>query len=670
MGRFGEVQRKKILRDSRIGMWRIEMEEGKPPRFYADEVMDELLGASETMTAEERFLFHRKKIHPEDQKLFEEYANRLMTERTEIVYRYIHPISGEMFVRCAGARDESIQAYVSIEGTHQDISDTVRLEKNNMAEQRLAKINNSLRRRQELQDDYYRKLLDIQNCGVMAYTLPGHRMIHMNAEALRMYDLKSIDEAQKNLGFVLKDVYYPDPGTIDQLKQLRTRNGSVDYECVLRKGKENECHILAKTKVVQLPNGETAVVTAFLDISDMITLKNALKKAEAGSRAKSAFLFAMSHDLRTPMNAIIGYAELIETHWGEQECTKKYLHKLREASQFLLSLIGNILELSRIESGKESLHEEPWNLLNINETLDVVMDGDISPKQLTMNRSIQVRHTDIICDAMKMREIIMNLLSNAIKYTPTGGTVGITIEELPSEQEGYALYRTTVSDTGIGIGKEYIPHLFEAFSRERSSSESGIKGTGLGLSIVKSFTELMHGTIEVESKLGKGTKFILTIPHRIASPEEIAFREKADDTEQVKASLAGKRVLLAEDNELNAEITMTILEDAHLQAELAKNGEQAIEMLKKAPVGYYDLILMDIQMPVLNGYEASAKIRRLPDEQAKIPIIAMTANAFEEDRQAAFKAGMDDYVVKPVEIGTLLSTMAKTLKKQRIVNIP
>lgn len=654
-----EVNIKEILRASRMGMWRVEIEEGKPPRFYADEVMDELLGIDREITPEERFVFHRSRIYPEDMRLFQEYSDKLTEARTEIVYRYIHPVSGAMFVRCGGERDTSVTEYVAVTGIHQDISETVRIEKEKEAERRLAELNDSLRKEKLRQDIYYKELLDIENCGVLAYTMPGHKVIHMNAEALRMYGIESVEAAQRELGPLLRQVYYPDSDVLNQLKKLRNEDDMVDYECIIGKGKANECHALAKTKVVHIPTGERAVLTTFVDVSDMVMLKNALRRAEEGSRAKSSFLFAMSHDLRTPMNAIIGYAELMEAHWGEKEVTTNYLQKLKGASQFLLALIGNVLEIARIESGKETLTEAPWNLMKLEETLDILLDGEISRKQLTVNRNVNIRHANVYCDALKIREIIMNLLSNAVKYTSEGGKIVLDIEEKPSARDGFMTLQIRVSDNGIGISKEYVPYIFDAFTRERSSSESGIIGTGLGLRIVKSFVDLMNGDISVKSEPGKGTCFTVEISCR-KIPEEELQQQMEEQPENV--SLAGRRLLLAEDNGLNAEIAMTILQDADAEVELAADGKIAVDKLKDVPVGYYDAILMDIQMPNMNGYEATKAIRKLTDERAKMPIIAMTANAFEEDRQAALAAGMDDYVAKPVEISERFRTIMKNLK--------
>ena len=313
--------------------------------------------------------------------------------------------------------------------------------------------------------------------------------------------------------------------------------------------------------------------------------------------------------------------------------------------------------MSRIESGKETLHETVWDIRKLNGTLDVLLENEITRKCLKVTRHIDITHQNVLCDTMKLREILMNLMSNAVKYTPTYGSVDVNIEELSAAEPNHMLLRIAVADSGIGINKEYIPHLFEAFSRERNTSESGIMGTGLGLRIVKSFVELMNGTVTVESTQGKGSCFTVEIPLKLA----LAENSKPNEQQKPEISLKGKRILLVEDNALNAEITLTILSDAGIQVEIAENGEIALYMLRTADAGYYDLIIMDIQMPVMNGYQAAKMIRKLPDSRSKIPIIAMTANAFEEDRRAAFEAGMNGYAAKPIEIEKLMRIIAETI---------
>ncbi len=594
-----DIDATKILQASRTGLWRLEFEGGQLVRLYADALSDELFGISTSVSPEERLQIFSSRIHPDDQALFQDYIEKLSETHTEIVYRYIHPESGEMIVRCGGVKERSNGDCTSIIGTHQDISDLVRLEKGKVAERRLVEQNLTLKKEQAVQENYYQELLDAQNCGLLVYTLPGHRIVHMNAEALRMYGMKNTHQAQEHLGSMLRGIYYPDPGTSAALHRLRDEDIVVDYECILNKGSSIECHIMAKTKTLLLPNGARAAMTTFLDVSDMMMLRKALQRAEEGSRAKSAFLFAMSHDLRTPMNAIIGYADLIEAHWDDKDASWGYLRKLKDASRFLLALIGNVLEVSRIESGKESLKEAPWDLRKLSETLDVLLESDIERKHLHITRHLDLPHPYVLCDAMKLREILMNLLSNAVKYTPAGGQISLGVEELPSDEAGKIRCRIRVADTGIGIAEEYIPHLFEAFSRERDSSESGILGTGLGLRIVRSFLDLMGGNIQVTSSPGQGSCFTAEIPLRLASEAELTQSTTALPPD---FSLAGRRILLAEDNALNAEITATILSDAQATVETADDGATALAMLQAAPAGYYDLILMDIQMPHMNGY--------------------------------------------------------------------
>lgn len=660
---MNEEEMQDVLGASRIGLWEIVYEKDQRPRFYGDAVMNDLLGADDEMSPEQRYLFHRQHIHMDDWEMFQTYKDRLTELRTEIIYRYIHPVTGEMYVRCGGKKDESKKDVIRIIGYHQDISDIMRLENDKQTEQRLAEMNFSLRKERKLRQDYYQELLDVQNCGLMAYTLPERRLVHMNTEALRMYAVKDIEEAQVKLGDLVRNLHYPDPETKDKLRELRKEENAhktIEYEFVINQGTPKECHALGKSKIFVLPSGERAVVTTFLDVSRMVTLQNALKRAEEGSRAKSTFLFNMSHDLRTPMNAIVGYASLMEHHWEESEVAKDYLQKLKLASEFLFSIINNVLEMSRIESGKETLCESVCNVYDLNETIEVIVEELVREKSIKMENHISVEHQWILCDVLKLREILMNLIGNAIKYTPDGGRVRMQLREVPSDREDYAVFKIVVADNGRGIGKDYIPHLFEPFSRECSSSESGVVGTGLGLSIVKSLLDMMGGEIEVESELGKGTTITLTLAHKIVEEQGGLKKQVLEQIPDV-SRLKGKRILLAEDNELNAEISTTMLEDLGLLIEQAKDGQIALDMITNAREGYYDVVLMDIQMPNMDGYEATRRIRNLSGGKAQIPIIAMTANAFEEDRQEAFFAGMNGHVAKPVNIRILMETLLKMI---------
>ena len=391
-------------------------------------------------------------------------------------------------------------------------------------------------------------------------------------------------------------------------------------------------------------------------------LEKAVLEAKNANEAKTRFLFNMSHDIRTPMNAIIGFSELLEKHIDEKDKAIDYLGKIKSSSNFLLSLINYVLEMARIESGKLALKEEVGCVTELIESLTDVFEPGVKKKFITYSCETDIQHKYVIGDETKVREIFINIIGNSVKYTPEGGKISVSVKEEPFEKENYIAYRIIVEDNGIGMSKEYLPHIFEEFSREHTSTESKVTGTGLGLPIVKSLIDMMGGTIEVESQLGCGTKMNVVLPFELASEKQI-LEEKQKEKEKISDSILGKRVLLAEDNELNAEIAMTVLKENGLKAERAANGKQCMEMLKKMPEDYYDMILMDIQRPEMDGYEATRRIRNLDDARADIPIVAMTANAFEEDRQKALESGMNAHVSKPVDMNMLFKVMAQILKK-------
>ncbi len=391
------------------------------------------------------------------------------------------------------------------------------------------------------------------------------------------------------------------------------------------------------------------------------SFENAKIQAESANKAKSLFLFRMSHDIRTPMNAITGFTELLEKNLDNQEKARDYLEKIRNSNQVLLSLINNVLEVARIESGKVTLEETLCPTGSVTKEIVSIFAERMKQKDINFVSSIDTRTEYIFIDLVKLKEIFLNLVSNAFKYTPSGGTVSIDVKELQSSQEGFVKFQTRISDTGIGMSQEFLPHLFEQFSREKTVTEDKIEGTGLGMPIVKSLVELMDGTIDVESEVGKGTTFTLTFTHRVGHPEENSAENKHHiDFEFLK----GKKILLAEDNDLNAEIAIEILKEVGIQVERAEDGVICVEMLQKKPAFYYNMILMDIQMPNMDGYTATKTIRALDDPNKNgIPIVAMTANAFDEDRINALMAGMNEHVAKPVNINLLLETIQKVLRK-------
>lgn len=384
-------------------------------------------------------------------------------------------------------------------------------------------------------------------------------------------------------------------------------------------------------------------------------------EAQEASEAKTRFLFNMSHDIRTPMNAIMGFTELLNRNLDDQEKARGYLRKIQNASSLLLTIINQVLEMARIESGTVTLKLEATDLSALFHSVNTVFEADIQKKNIQYSEDAHVPHKFAYCDKTKLEEIYLNIVSNAIKYTPDGHAIRVEIHELPSEDKKKACYRFTCEDSGIGMSADYLPHIFDEFSREHTTTENKVVGTGLGLPIVKSLIEQMGGTIQVESTQGVGTKFTVDLTLTLASREEVYSSPEAS-AEAEHAKLRGRRILLAEDNDLNAEIAIELLGEKGLLIERAADGEECCTMLAQAPEGYYDLVLMDIQMPRMNGYEAAAKIRGMADvKKAGIPIIAMTANAFAEDRQAALDAGMNAHVAKPIDMAVLLPTLLRCL---------
>ena len=391
-------------------------------------------------------------------------------------------------------------------------------------------------------------------------------------------------------------------------------------------------------------------------------LEESMAAEQRANMAKRQFLFNMSHDIRTPMNAILGFTDLAAQNLGDENRLKDYLHKIRRSGDNLLSLINNVLEMSRIETGKQVVREVNCDTHEMVKSIIVSFDAEVRSKGINFVLDSDVKHTQLWVDPMLMRQVTVNLLSNAFKYTPKGGTVTYCLRELPSEREGYCRIKVVVKDTGIGISKEFLPHIFEQFEREHTKTESKVEGSGLGMSIVKRIIDLMGAEISIESEQGKGTTVTMIFEHRIAERPEKAKQQAAEKAAAVE--LAGRRILLAEDNDLNAEIALTVLRGAGMQVDRAADGAECVELLQKAAPRTYELILMDVQMPKVNGYEATRKIRALDDEAKRhIPIVAMTANAFAEDREKAQAAGMDDFLPKPVDVKKMMALLAKLLRR-------
>ena len=421
--------------------------------------------------------------------------------------------------------------------------------------------------------------------------------------------------------------------------------------------------------LVLLRKARKAEAVAKLAASDTKKLNDklevALKKAEDASLAKTRFLNNMSHDIRTPMNVILGYAQLMEDELNGKGMpeTLEHLEKLQQSGNLLLSIINNVLDMARIESGRMELDENYGRIEDVQQSLIELFEDEAKRKNITYNFRMNVEHGHVLTDITKVEEIFVNILSNAIKYTPDGGSVIVNVDELPCDEPDYMIVRTRVSDTGIGMSEEYLTKIFEAFTREQNTTKSKIAGTGLGMSIVKKYVDLLGGTIDVESELGKGSTFTVTLKHKIAD-ESYYEKKYAENPVTGSEILEGRKILLAEDNDLNAEIAEVILERVGLNIERVEDGIQCVNRITEMPAGTYDMILMDIQMPNMNGYKATQAIRHLSDkDKACIPIIAMTANAFEEDKRDAIAAGMNGHIAKPIQVEKLLSILTEIVRK-------
>ena len=392
-------------------------------------------------------------------------------------------------------------------------------------------------------------------------------------------------------------------------------------------------------------------------------LEKSAEQAKNANEAKTRFLFNMSHDIRTPMNAIVGFSGLLEKNLQNERKAKEYLEKIQSSGNLLLRIINQVLEMARIESGTAVLQLKAEDMDALFHRVNTVFEEDVRKKNLQYHAVLDVRHHYVVCDQTKLQEIMLNIISNAIKYTPEGHSIYVEVHEAVSENPSKIRYIFSCEDTGIGMSEEYLPHIYEEFSREHSTTENKVPGTGLGLPIIKSMIELMGGSIQVESRQGIGTKFTIDLSFDIALKEEVYGSEDTIESSAIH-TIKGKRILLVEDNELNAEIAKTVLEDVGALITRAENGQQALELFKEKPAGTFDVILMDLMMPVMDGYTATRKIRELERSDAKtVPIIAMTANAFQEDAEKCIAVGMNAHLAKPLDIEKVMITICRLVKE-------
>ncbi|ORU00064.1 Phytochrome, two-component sensor histidine kinase [Anaerovibrio sp. JC8] len=489
--------------------------------------------------------------------------------------------------------------------------------------------------------DFFRKHIWIPIAIVSLFFLTVIFFMSRESKKKSAY-LRTTEEQRQKLADQVEEISVLNEELTAMNEELQAR------EALLEELSEEKDFQLAKTKILnkQLQDQQAE-------------LQEARDAANKANDAKTAFLFNMSHDIRTPLNAIIGFTELEERSSESTIKNKQYRKKIKMASHQLLDILNNVLEMSRIESKKLVIEEGLTDAVELFESCLAIFEGEMKNKDQHFTSSCDIKHKYLYIDRTHVAEVIMNIFSNSVKYTPEGGDIFAGVRELPGKNDGECIMEFTVRDNGIGMSEEFVSQIFEQFSRARTTSQSGIQGTGLGMAIVKSMIDIMGGTIEVKSKLGEGTEMTFRLPHRIGEAPQEA---DGSNVHPEVLDFSGKRILMAEDNELNAEIAMTLLEDSGFAVERAKDGLECIEMLKEHDANYYDIILMDVQMPNLNGYDTTQQIRKMEDPvKANIPIVAMTANAFKEDQQRALDIGMNGHLAKPIDISKVFGTLKEIL---------
>ena len=663
---------KRIMAGAGLGMWSVEDIEGQPRRMHLNAKMAELLGVSDVsaLSPEEMYDFWFNRVKPEGRDSVVASFEKMKSGNVEeITYSWEHPTMGDRFMRCTGSGRVEGKEHV-LSGYCSDVTHLVLKEKEH--QMAMAKMGAELNRAYEVVKFVSRSCTSI-------YRINMHtgKLLHVSTVNEKVHDVLG-NEGDAREGFMefcnqlVKPEWKKDMLAFTNLNSVREQLKTQpiikqEFEC-------NACGWVIGSFVAGKRGADgycDEVVWTTVDVNEQkekeLRQLNALEEAKSAAveanRAKSSFLPNMSHDIRTPMNAIIGFTGLLEKHQDEPERRQDYLKKLKESSALLLGLINNVLEMSRIEKGHLDVDIQAWGVEQMYDMFCSVFHDMMAHKGITFCHSMDVEHEYLYCDPIKVRDVVLNLLSNAYKYTPSGGRVELYIRELPCDEEGYVVIETIVKDNGQGMSAEYLPHLFEEFSREHTTTDIKVEGTGLGMPIVKNLLDLMGGTIEVESELGKGTTFKVHTKHRIAKKSDVV---NVDMPDLSGVDFKGKRILLAEDSDLNAEIAMEILRDVDFVVERAEDGLKCVEMIDKAPAGYYDLVLMDIQMPRMNGYEATRIIRKMEDrEKANITILAMTANAFEEDKREALEAGMNAHLSKPIEVDKLIKTLKRSLNSRK-----
>lgn len=663
-----------ILNDSSIGLWYIDFVEGEKPKMYADDNMLMLLGyssdESDDLLPEDVYERWYSNIDESHLDIIDDTISKMKQgNHAEVQYPWNHPTFGTIYVRCGGNVDRTFTEGLRFMGFHQDITNLVHLQQ----QQDQTKIESAYK-----ENVRYMSIASVlsKKYDVIYYiNLDNDRYIEFNVSgefrrlALDISGNNFFDECAENL----KRVCYKDDlekmSILTNKEVLLNRLGfdefkSLEYRLVIQ-GRPT----FYRVEAVRPSKNKNHIIIASTNINKEVVdrnkyqqqLSNALHVAEKANNAKSTFLFNVSHDMRTPLNVIKGFSDIAINNMNDKERVLDCLDKINNASEHLLHLVNDVLDMSNIESGHLEIIEEKVDLVSASEEVNSMIKYLATSKNISYVTKYDITNAEVMADISHVNQIMMNVLTNAVKYTPEGGEVTFTIEQTKQAYADRYKYRFIIKDNGVGISKDYMEHMFEDFTREKNVSNKS-EGLGLGLAITKRLVDSLQGEIEVESEVGKGTTFIITLPFRITSD---ANESAEESTSLSNVSLEGKRILVVEDNELNSEITMEILSESGMTVDAVENGAVAVKRLKRKGVDTYDLILMDIQMPVMDGYEATRIIRNKIRGGSEIPIIALSANAFERDKINSLRAGMNAHLSKPINADVLCEVIKSNLVKRQ-----
>lgn len=803
------------MQSCEIGFWKIEMEIGVAAKMYVDKHTQAIFGIPDGASPEKCYDFFDAHIHPDDYSRIREYSTDVLRGTAVIEYRYIHPDRGEIRVRCSGKKVKSNGNQITTMGYNQELTHIANLTSDEQNKEKLALRNRDLEQKRIWADDYYKSLLDMVNCGVISYTLPEHRLLHMNAEALRILGVKIVDEVLPVVENMLVRVNYTDEDVINRLKSLQTEDIAVDFECTVTSYVGEQKNIIARSEAFISPQGERCVVTTFIDVSENQVLRNektVLEKSLADSirknevigaisclywqvfsvdlkadtykevfadghfvmddsryvetaqsaflgviynfasedyraeleefcnhstlserladtntisldylskagewlsaryivqsrdetgrvdkvlflmqqidaqkrkeleyqqqlkqtaedarlanEAKTNFLRRMSHDIRTPLNGIIGLLNIDKAHFDDMKLVRENHDKMMLSANHLLSLISDVLQMSKLEGGDAMLTNEAVSIMDLTkDVVNIIIGRAVEAGiqwEYEKNKSF-IPYPYIYGSPVHLRQIFLNIYGNCIKYNKPGGKITTIVQSYPGEGD-MCIYKWIISDTGIGMSQEFLKHIFEPFVQAKNDMRTTYQGIGLGMAIVKALLDQMGGSIDISSEEGVGTTFEITIPFEIApSPKELEAENEGENID-----IHGLRLMLVEDNELNAEIAEMLLSDEGAEIVTVVNGAQAVELFNSNEPGFFDAILMDMMMPVMDGVTATKAIRALGRSDAReIPIIAMTANAFKEDEMRCLAAGMNAHIAKPLDIAVIKKTLKEHVRRTK-----